>query len=134
MQRPAAVEQLQVLGKQNDIPVFNIVGASSLEICAKAKDEAKRLGRDVIVYDTSNGQTQGELYRFERVKKKIPQEQDIAGNDADARKAVAVEVKTRAGQTDFLFSDGRPEKKPSSESRDGVERYLKLWDRPGGKP
>ncbi len=53
MQRPAAVEQLQVLGKQNDLPVFNIAGASPLEICAKAKDEAKRLGRDVIVYDTA---------------------------------------------------------------------------------
>jgi signal recognition particle subunit SRP54 len=53
MQRPAAVEQLQVLGKQNDIPVFNIPGASPLEICAKAKDEAKKLGRDVIVYDTA---------------------------------------------------------------------------------
>ena len=53
MQRPAAVEQLQVLGKQNDIPVFNIAGATPLEICAKAKDEAKRLGRDVIVYDTA---------------------------------------------------------------------------------
>ncbi len=53
MQRPAAVEQLQVLGKQNDLPVFNIPGATPLEICAKAKDEAKKLGCDVIVYDTA---------------------------------------------------------------------------------
>ena len=53
MQRPAAVEQLKVLGGQIDIPVFNIAGASPVEICAAAADEAKRAGRDVIVYDTA---------------------------------------------------------------------------------
>jgi signal recognition particle subunit SRP54 len=53
MQRPAAVEQLKVLGGQIDIPVFNIVGASPVEICAAARDEARRAGRDVIVYDTA---------------------------------------------------------------------------------
>jgi signal recognition particle subunit SRP54 len=53
MQRPAAVDQLKVLGGQIDIPVFNIAGASPVEICAAAGDEAKRAGRDVIVYDTA---------------------------------------------------------------------------------
>jgi signal recognition particle subunit SRP54 len=53
MQRPAAVEQLKVLGGQIDIPVFNIPGASPVEICAAARDEARRSGRDVIVYDTA---------------------------------------------------------------------------------
>jgi signal recognition particle subunit SRP54 len=53
MQRPAAVEQLKVLGGQIDIPVFNIAGATPVDICAAAGDEAKRAGRDVIVYDTA---------------------------------------------------------------------------------
>jgi signal recognition particle subunit SRP54 len=53
MQRPAAVEQLKVLGEQVDVPVFNVAGASPLEICKAADAEAKRLGRDVIVYDTA---------------------------------------------------------------------------------
>jgi len=53
MQRPAAVEQLKVLGEQVDVPVFNIADASPLEICKAADAEAKRLGRDVIVYDTA---------------------------------------------------------------------------------
>ena len=53
MQRPAAVEQLKVLGGQIDIPVFNIAGASPVEICAAAGEEAKRGGRDIIVYDTA---------------------------------------------------------------------------------
>jgi len=53
MQRPAAVEQLQVLGKQIDVPVFNVPGASPLEICSAAPAEAKKLGKDVIIYDTA---------------------------------------------------------------------------------
>jgi signal recognition particle subunit SRP54 len=53
MQRPAAVEQLKVLGGQIDIPVFNIPGASPVEICTAARDEARKSGRDVIVYDTA---------------------------------------------------------------------------------
>ena len=53
MQRPAAVEQLKVLGSQIDVPVFNIAGAAPLDICKAADAEAKRLGRDVIIYDTA---------------------------------------------------------------------------------
>ena len=53
MQRPAAVEQLKVLGQQLKIPVFNIPGESPVAICAAARAEAKKLGRDVIVYDTA---------------------------------------------------------------------------------
>lgn len=34
----------------------------------------------------------------------------VDGNEADARRAVAVEVKTRNGHTDVLFADGRPDK------------------------
>jgi signal recognition particle subunit SRP54 len=53
MQRPAAVEQLQVLGEKVGIPVFNIPGASPVDICKAAPAEAKRLGRDTIIYDTA---------------------------------------------------------------------------------
>ncbi len=53
MQRPAAVEQLKVLGEQIKIPVFNIAGESPVTICEQADAEAKRLGRDVIIYDTA---------------------------------------------------------------------------------
>ncbi len=53
MQRPAAVEQLQVLGGQIGVPVFNVPGKTPLEICAAAPAEAKAKGCDVIVYDTA---------------------------------------------------------------------------------
>ena len=53
MQRPAAVEQLKVLGEQIEVPVFNLPDATPLAICQAAPAEAARLGRDVIIYDTA---------------------------------------------------------------------------------
>jgi signal recognition particle subunit SRP54 len=53
MQRPAAVEQLKVLGEQIGVPVFNVPDAAPLDICKAADAEAKKLGRDVIIYDTA---------------------------------------------------------------------------------
>jgi signal recognition particle subunit SRP54 len=53
MQRPAAVEQLQILGKQIDLPVFNLPGATPLEICTQAVAEAKSKKYDVIIFDTA---------------------------------------------------------------------------------
>lgn len=54
MQRPAAVEQLTILGQQIGVPVFNIPEASPLEICKQALAEARsKKGTDVLVYDTA---------------------------------------------------------------------------------
>jgi signal recognition particle subunit SRP54 len=71
MQRPAAVEQLQVLGQQNSLPVFNIAGATPLDICKKAMDEAKAKGNDVIVFDTA-----GRLAIDERLMEELAQIKD----------------------------------------------------------
>ena len=53
MQRPGAVDQLEVLGESIGIPVFTIRGSSPVEICAAAKAEAKKLKCDTIIYDTA---------------------------------------------------------------------------------
>jgi signal recognition particle subunit SRP54 len=53
MQRPAAVDQLMVLGKQIEVPVFNIPGATPLAICQAAEAEARKEKADVIIYDTA---------------------------------------------------------------------------------
>jgi signal recognition particle subunit SRP54 len=53
MQRPAAVEQLRVLGAEVGYPVFNLAGKTPVEICAAAEEEARRTGRDVVIYDTA---------------------------------------------------------------------------------
>jgi signal recognition particle subunit SRP54 len=53
MQRPAAVEQLRVLGEQIDVPVFNVADETPLAITRAAAAEARRLGCDTIIYDTA---------------------------------------------------------------------------------
>jgi len=53
MQRPAAVEQLRVLGEQIEVPVFNVPDQTPLAITKAAAAEARRLGCDTIIYDTA---------------------------------------------------------------------------------
>ncbi len=53
VQRPGAVEQLKVLGERLSIPVFNVPGASPVEICQKAAAYARTLKCDTIIYDTA---------------------------------------------------------------------------------
>jgi signal recognition particle subunit SRP54 len=53
MQRPAAVEQLQVLGKQVGVPVFNVATATPLDNCIQGLAEAKKNGNDVVIFDTA---------------------------------------------------------------------------------
>jgi signal recognition particle subunit SRP54 len=52
LQRPAAVEQLKVLGQSIDVPVFNMP-ATPVENCQRGYEEAKKLGYDVVIYDTA---------------------------------------------------------------------------------
>ncbi len=52
LQRPAAVEQLRTLGAQLDVPVFS-EPSDPVSVARAALDEAKRLGRDVIICDTA---------------------------------------------------------------------------------
>jgi len=51
--RPAAVEQLQALGKQIDVPVAYFPHRSALEIVEEAVGEAGRAGHDVVIIDTA---------------------------------------------------------------------------------
>jgi signal recognition particle subunit SRP54 len=52
LQRPAAVEQLRTLGRQIDVPVFS-EPADPVFVSARGIDEARRLGRDVVIVDTA---------------------------------------------------------------------------------
>jgi signal recognition particle subunit SRP54 len=52
LQRPAAVEQLRVLGSQVDVPVFS-EPSDPVTVARKGLDEAHRLGRDVLIVDTA---------------------------------------------------------------------------------
>ena len=51
--RPAAVEQLKVLGKRLDVPVFAEPGLKPPQLCLEALREAKKRKRDVVIFDTA---------------------------------------------------------------------------------
>jgi len=51
-QRPAAVEQLRVLGRSLDLPVFS-ESDDPVEIASGAREEAARLGKNVVIVDTA---------------------------------------------------------------------------------
>src|SRR6185436_12067101 len=84
MQRPAAVEQLMVLGKQIDVPVFNIAGESPVTISERAEEEAKKLGCDVIVYDTAGRLAIDEklMEELAEIKRKVSPENILLVVDA----------------------------------------------------
>ena len=51
--RPAAGKQLEVLGRQLDLPVYSEGQSSPPQICAHGVREARRRGRDVVILDTA---------------------------------------------------------------------------------
>lgn len=65
--RPAAIEQLVILGKQLDLPVYNEdVKSSPLTICRNAVKRAKEMGASWMIVDT-----QGRLHVDEMLMKEL---------------------------------------------------------------
>ncbi|MGF1597759.1 MAG: signal recognition particle protein [Acidimicrobiales bacterium] len=52
LQRPAAVQQLETLGRSIDVPVFS-EPTDPVEVSRRAIDEARSTGRDVVIVDTA---------------------------------------------------------------------------------
>ncbi|MDH3590538.1 MAG: signal recognition particle protein [Planctomycetota bacterium] len=53
VQRPAAIEQLKVLGKQLGVEVYAEDGGRPPKICKRAVDHARKQGHDVVILDTA---------------------------------------------------------------------------------
>src|SRR5687768_12592995 len=51
--RPAAVDQLRILGEQLGMPVFHEAGKTPVEISDRAMQVAREKGRDVVIFDTA---------------------------------------------------------------------------------
>lgn len=75
--RPAAIKQLQVVGSQVDVPVFEMGQGNPVEIVRAAKREAIRSLRDVMIVDTA-GRLQIDdnlMQELENIKEELhPQE------------------------------------------------------------
>ncbi|MFP3905407.1 MAG: signal recognition particle protein [Acidimicrobiales bacterium] len=52
LQRPAAVDQLRTLAEQIDVPVWS-EPTDPVDVAKRGLDEARRLGRDVVIVDTA---------------------------------------------------------------------------------
>lgn len=64
--RPAAVNQLQVVGKRVNIPVFEQGAGNPVKIAARAVEEAVKLGYDTVIIDTA-----GRLHINEELMKEL---------------------------------------------------------------
>ena len=53
LQRPAAVEQLKVIGTQVGVPVFSQTDSNPVAVCQQALVEANRAGCDTLILDTA---------------------------------------------------------------------------------
>ena len=51
--RPAAIEQLKVLGRKLRIPVYDEGAGNPVDICNNAVERAKAIGRNVVIFDTA---------------------------------------------------------------------------------
>ncbi len=52
--RPAAADQLEIVGKSIDVPtVLFDDGESAVKVCKRAVKESRRLGKDLVIFDTA---------------------------------------------------------------------------------
>ncbi len=70
--RPAAVDQLMTLGRKLGVPVFSIKGMDPVQLCTLGVQQARNVGRDVVIFDTAgrlaiDNELMGEL---EQIKEK----------------------------------------------------------------
>jgi signal recognition particle subunit SRP54 len=68
--RPAAVEQLTILGRKLGLPVFNIKGMDPVTLAKSAVIQARNVGRDVVIIDTAGRLAIDEtlMVELERIK------------------------------------------------------------------
>jgi signal recognition particle subunit SRP54 len=89
MQRPAAVEQLKVLGKQHRRPALQHRGAATpVDICNKGLEEAREeLGCDVVIFDTAGrlADRRGPDAELDAIKAAVKPDNMLPGRRRDDR-------------------------------------------------
>jgi signal recognition particle subunit SRP54 len=78
LQRPAAIEQLHVIGRQLDVPVYSEPGNSNpVKVCQAGVEKAKKEGARVVILDTAGRLAidQELMQELQRVDKKVSPDQ-----------------------------------------------------------
>jgi signal recognition particle subunit SRP54 len=118
--RPAAIKQLQILGKQMDIPVFSVGDKQNpVDIAQTACENSRETGRDVVILDTAGRlHVDSELMKeLEIIKERVHPQEILLVVDAMTGQ-VAVEVAQAFHQ--HLGLDGVILTKLDGDSRGGA--------------
>jgi signal recognition particle subunit SRP54 len=125
VRRPAAVEQLQVLGRQIDAPVVaGDPGADAMSVCRLALKEARQIGRDPVLVDTAGRLHVDEelMSELEALKESLKPEEILYVADAmtgqDAVRSVST-FHARLGLTGAILS------KTDGDARGGAALSLR---------
>jgi signal recognition particle subunit SRP54 len=81
--RPAAIDQLKILGKSLDIPVFSS-GEDPVKICISAVEHSRKEGKDLVIIDTAGRLHIDEplMQELQNIKKEVSPQEIILVADA----------------------------------------------------
>jgi signal recognition particle subunit SRP54 len=122
--RPAAVEQLKVLGERLGVPVYHEAGLAPPELCRRAYDVAVKEKANVIVYDTAGRLAIDEtlMKELEDIKEQVHPENILLVADAMIGQDA---VKTAAEFDRRLAIDGFILTKLDGDARGGAALSIK---------
>jgi signal recognition particle subunit SRP54 len=124
VQRPAAVDQLKVLGGQLQVPVYHEAGLGPPELCRRALEEAARQKADFIIYDTAGRLAIDEplMQELEEIKGTVHPENILLVCDAMIGQDA---VKTASAFDQRLALDGFILTKLDGDARGGAALSIK---------
>ncbi|HET6410457.1 MAG TPA: signal recognition particle protein [Anaeromyxobacter sp.] len=122
--RPAAVEQLEVLGQRLGVPVFHERGLPPPEMCRRALEAARRDRQEVVIYDTAGRLAIDEelMVELEEIKRAVGPENILLVADAMIGQDA---VKTAAEFDRRLSLDGFILTKLDGDARGGAALSIK---------
>ena len=130
VQRPAAIDQLEALGAQIDVPVVSDRSATAITICMQARRQAARQGLGPVILDTAgrlhiDREMMGEL---KKIKKRVkPDEIYLVADAMTGQDAVASATEFNR----YLEFDGVILAKLDGDARGGAALSIKAVT---GKP
>jgi signal recognition particle subunit SRP54 len=122
--RPAAVDQLKILGAQLGVPVFHEAGVSPPDMCRHAFEAAQRDKRNVVIYDTAGRLAVDDelMTELENIKANVAPENILLVADAMIGQDA---VKTAAEFDRRLAIDGFILTKLDGDARGGAALSIK---------
>lgn len=125
LQRPAAIEQLKTLGQQLGIPVYaESTDSNAVAVCKNGLAEAKKLGANVVIFDTAGRLHVDErlMYELEQIDSRVQPDQVYLVCDAMTGQDA---VRSAKAFNDALELDGLILTKLDGDTRGGAAISIK---------